>query len=528
MKSCRMLRQLRVIAVLAALLAFLAPCSAKAAGNNYSSLVMDAESGEVLYAVNADTPRYPASLTKMMTLYVLFDALERGRTSLHDSIYISSHAASQPPSKIGLPAGSQISVENAILALVTKSANDIAAAIAEHLAGSEDAFAERMTARAHAIGMTNSQFRNASGLPDNEQMTTARDMAKLGHALIRTYPQYYPYFSTASFYYGGHSHPNHNRMLNSYDGVDGIKTGFINASGFNLVASAKRDQGRLIGVVFGARSSAQRARIMGTLLDSGFTALQTGVFPEVPADAVMTADASPGRGEQTADAASSVGAGWAIQVGQHNSRLSALQAGKRAADAVGAITPANLKVVEQRGRKGTTAYVTRFAGLTQAEAKAACRSLQSGGQPCETLRQGRAVIAAAGDGESGTRPAKPVGRIAVKSVGEARVAAKPATPMASIARKPPAAKAATVAEIGAIGGFEKAVRGAAASSRPGVTAAKPGGKNKAAKLSSATPVPIASATPSRSGKKTVNKGTVNKGAGGKALAQQNGARQPQS
>ncbi len=281
-------------AVAAALMAVLLAVSGIAQAGPYAAILVNSANGEVIYGIDADQPRYPASLTKMMTLYMAFEALDAGRIGASDRIRVSYHAASQPPSKLGLDPGDEISVENAILALVTKSANDAAAALAEHIAGSESTFADRMTARAHALGMTSSYFRNASGLPDTGQITTARDMATLGLALLHRFPHYYPYFSTGSFQYGGVSHRNHNRMLTTYDGVDGIKTGFINASGFNLVASAKRDNRRLVGVVFGARSSAERARIMTALLDGGFEALNTGTFVEaalVKAPAAMAAAA---------------------------------------------------------------------------------------------------------------------------------------------------------------------------------------------------------------------------------------------
>ena len=237
---------------------------------NYASLIIDTTSGRVLHETNADLTRYPASLTKMMTLYLLFEALERGSVTLDDTLPISAHAASQPPTKIGLRPGQSISLENAILALVTKSANDIAAAVAEYLGGSESRFAWSMTEKAHQIGMSRTSFVNASGLPDPDQVTTARDMATLGLALLYDYPNYYHYFSTDRFYYGGAVHANHNRLLGSYSGLDGIKTGYTSASGYNLVASAFRDGRRFIGVVLGARSPVDRGMIMAGLLDQAF------------------------------------------------------------------------------------------------------------------------------------------------------------------------------------------------------------------------------------------------------------------
>ena len=238
---------------------------------NYSSLIMDATSGRVLHETNADLTRYPASLTKMMTLYVLFEALDNGSVAFDESLPISEHAASQPPSKLGLMPGQSISVENAILALVTKSANDVAVAVAERLGGRESRFAWMMTSKAGEIGMSRTMFANASGLPDPDQVTTARDVAVLALALLHNFPHYYYYFSTDHFYYDGSVHANHNRLLGSYTGLDGIKTGYTHSSGYNLVASAVRDGHRLIGVVLGARSPANRSSIMVSLFDQAFS-----------------------------------------------------------------------------------------------------------------------------------------------------------------------------------------------------------------------------------------------------------------
>lgn len=240
------------------------------ANKKYASIVVDAETGKVLRSRNANKVLHPASLTKIMTLYMAFDALSRGQIRLKDRIRVSRHAASMVPSKLNLPVGSSIRVEDAIYALVTKSANDVAAAFAEKLGGSEYNFARKMTAKARALGMKNTRFRNASGLPDRKQVTTARDMAILARALIYNHPQYYHYFSTKRFKYRGQSYRNHNKLLTSYEGMDGIKTGYIHASGFNLVASAVRDGRRLVAVVFGGRSSKSRNSHMAEIMDKGF------------------------------------------------------------------------------------------------------------------------------------------------------------------------------------------------------------------------------------------------------------------
>ena len=240
------------------------------ANEKYASIVVDAETGKVLRARYANKKLYPASLTKIMTLYMAFDALSRGQVRLNDRITVSKHAAGMVPSKLNLPVGSSIKVEDAIYALVTKSANDVAAALGEHLAGSEWAFANKMTAKAKSLGMKDTTFKNASGLPNTDQKTTARDMAILARALIYNHPQYYHYFSTKNFKYRGNNYKNHNKLLTSYEGMDGIKTGYIHASGFNLVGSAVRDNRRLVAVVFGGRSGTTRNSHMSEILDEGF------------------------------------------------------------------------------------------------------------------------------------------------------------------------------------------------------------------------------------------------------------------
>ncbi|GJL85812.1 MAG: peptidase S11 [Micavibrio sp.] len=239
----------------------------------YASIVMDADTGQILSQSNADKKLHPASLTKAMTLLMAFEALERGELSLKSRVRISRHATKMIPSKLDLPEGSTIRVEDAIYALVTKSANDVAVALAEKLGGSERNFAKMMTQRAHEIGMDQTTFRNASGLHDPRQISTARDMAKLARMMISRYPKYYAYFSTKKFTYAGKTYRNHNRLMDTYKGMDGMKTGYIQASGFNLVASAVRNNRRIIGVVFGGRTSKSRNRHMAQLLDRGFSKL---------------------------------------------------------------------------------------------------------------------------------------------------------------------------------------------------------------------------------------------------------------
>lgn len=232
--------------------------------------VIEAESGMVLDQFNADRTLYPASLTKLMTLLMVFDTLESRRITLQSRIRFSSHAASMPPSRLGVEAGDSISVDQAIRALVTKSANDVAAAVAENLGGSESRFAYMMTLKAREIGLTKTRFVNGSGLHNTGQLTSAHDMALLGQYIWKRYPKYYGYFALKEFYYGGKMHQNHNHLMKTYRGMDGMKTGYVTASGFNLVASAKRDGVRLIGVVIGGKTATVRNKQMEELLDKGF------------------------------------------------------------------------------------------------------------------------------------------------------------------------------------------------------------------------------------------------------------------
>jgi D-alanyl-D-alanine carboxypeptidase len=232
----------------------------------FSSIIVDANSGTVLSANNPDGSRHPASLTKIMTLYLLFERLDAGKMKLDTEMEVSEHASEQAPTKLGLRPGKTIKVEDAIKGLVTRSANDAAVVIAEAIAGDEKDFAKLMTRKARALGMTKTVYRNASGLPDDDQVTTARDQSTLGRAIQDRFPRYYRYFSTSVFNYHGQSIRNHNRLLGNVEGVDGIKTGYTRASGFNLVSSMRRGNRYLVGVVLGGRSGGSRDAIMRNLL----------------------------------------------------------------------------------------------------------------------------------------------------------------------------------------------------------------------------------------------------------------------
>lgn len=240
-----------------------------------ASIVVDANSGAIVHQSNADAPRFPASLTKVMTLYMLFEQIEAGRFTLNSRLRVSAEAARQPPTRLGVRAGDTVRVEDAILSLVTRSANDVAVVVAENIAGSEEEFAERMTRRARQLGMSRTTFRNASGLPNGEQRTTARDMALLGRSIYERFPEYSRYFARRSFAYGRANIRNHNRLLGRVQHVDGIKTGYTRASGFNILTSARAGGRHLVAVVMGGRSGSARDAQVAGLVRRHFTQMAT-------------------------------------------------------------------------------------------------------------------------------------------------------------------------------------------------------------------------------------------------------------
>ncbi|MFC4624929.1 D-alanyl-D-alanine carboxypeptidase [Daeguia caeni] len=250
--------------------------SAVAANDRYAAIVVDANTGKTLFSSKADELRYPASLTKMMTIYMMLDAIKAGRMTMNTQIPVSAYAASRPPTKIGFRPGQTIRAEDAILAMITKSANDVAAAVGEYLGGTEERFAQMMTAKARRLGMRNTTFRNASGLPNKQQRTTARDMAILGMALRQHFPREFAYFSKSSFNYRGKTIRGHNRLLGRVEGVDGIKTGYTNASGYNLVSSVNLDGRRLVAVVMGGNTGAARDAHMAQLIRKYLPAASRG------------------------------------------------------------------------------------------------------------------------------------------------------------------------------------------------------------------------------------------------------------
>ena len=352
-----------------------------------AAVVIDGDTGAVLYQKNMNHRHYPASLTKMMTLYLLFEAIEHGDVALGDSFKVSARAAGQPNSKLGLRKGKRIRVSQAILALIVKSANDVATVVAEGLAGSEVAFARKMTAKAKALGMNRTSFRNASGLPNRGQLSTARDMARLARALYLDFPRYYRYFAATSFRYGGKTYRGHNKFVSSYDGADGLKTGYIRASKFNLAASAKRRGRRLFAVVFGARSPDRRDREMANLLDGAFSEMAKIRVASV----TVSTTPSPASGglplpPPKKPVIDTVGAPWAIQVGAFSRINSAYAAVENSLKHIPGIVvrAAALIVPVAEGDGGL--YRARFVGVSWREAQRACKILTAKRLDCEVVQ----------------------------------------------------------------------------------------------------------------------------------------------
>jgi D-alanyl-D-alanine carboxypeptidase len=387
--------------------------SAKVQAAQYSSIVIDAQTGQIISEFNADSPNYPASLTKMMTLYLTFEALEHHAISLDTVFPVSPHAAAQEPTKLNLVAGQSIAVHDLILGLVTQSANDAAVVLGEGLGGTEAAFAEKMTRTARAMGMDSTTFHNASGLPNPYQKTTARDLSKLARHLYMDYPHEYAYFSTRSFTYHGVTYGNHNHLMSAFAGMDGIKTGFINASGFNLAASAVRNNRRLIGVVMGGVSAHARDNKMASLLNAAFDGrpspdiLMASNQPKSKHIAVASAElrkAPPAHltlhmiakravgglaslspiGKAEAATSPRNASHYAIQVGAFRARASAARAGNTARAHTPTARSKPVVVVMTRSHRGAV-YNARIIDLSANEAKAACDTLHRQHQACTVL-----------------------------------------------------------------------------------------------------------------------------------------------
>lgn len=408
----------------------LATAQPASANSKYAAIVYDVNAGKTLFSRHADARRFPASLTKMMTLYVLFEQIEAGKYNLHSRLKVSKTAASRPPSKLGLRPGSTITVKSAILALVTKSANDVAAVVAENISGSEANFGVKMTRTARRIGMKSTTFRNASGLPNSRQHTTARDMVKLGLALQTRFPAYYRYFNTTSFKHAGRSYRNHNRLLRSVKGVDGIKTGYTRASGFNLVSNVRTGNRHIIAVVMGGRTGKSRdahmrqliarhlpkgKRVRGGSVVVASAGQLVGPAPRPPVKPVLAslqvatgthnppkaaaatayvaekpepkaASPMPPATLARADASVAVPDGWLIQIGAVPSRSAAIDLLATAQTKASKTLRHTKSYTEPVEKGGTTLHRARFAGFdNKASARRACRILKKKKFACLAL-----------------------------------------------------------------------------------------------------------------------------------------------
>lgn len=391
-----------------------------AARADYSAIVLDATNGNILYQRNADTKRYPASLAKIMTLYLAFEQLQSGVITMDTEWTASARAAAQPPTNVGLRVGDTIKVRDAIMTLVTKSANDVATVVAEGIGGTEWQFAQMMTAKAHELGMRNTVFANASGLPDSSMVSTARDISILSLRLQSDFPQFYPLFSTRSFTYRGNTYGNHNKLLGVVDGVDGIKTGFTNAAGWNLAASAIRDGRRIVAVVMGGQSRIWRDNRMKELLGDGFiiaAELDTpapipGVHPTrgdgvvavaaldpaLPLPDLRPADTVVALGEYDNAAQDSLGGfvtaqgsvedlPWAVQVGAFSQFANAYRALDEAELVLNPIFGGKgTSVVTAAENEGATLYRARFVNLSESQAREGCRVLAARNLSCAVVR----------------------------------------------------------------------------------------------------------------------------------------------
>ena len=369
----------------------------------YASFIINENTKRIYHNANADTRNYPASLTKIMTLYLVFDALKSKRISISSKFKVSKRATRQPPSKLNLSAGSNITVKNAILALVTKSANDVATVIAENLGKSERNFARLMTRKAKKLGMTRTTFRNASGLPNRGQLSTARDMATLGIAIRKNHPKFFKLFKTKSFIYKGVKYTNHNNLLGSYSGTDGIKTGYTNASGFNLVASVERNGQRIIGVVFGGKKARSRDKHMVTLLNKYFkTSLSKPLVriakpSELPKTRPKIVLAEKNiknfripRKIINNIIPNNIEENWFIQIGAFKNRLNAHKAARNARNVVPeqlGNLPASLSKITKSSTNNNLQYLwrVRFVELAENQARSVCAELWTSGLSCIPL-----------------------------------------------------------------------------------------------------------------------------------------------
>ena len=353
-----------------------------------SSIVIDAESGSVLYADNADERRYPASLTKLMTLYITFNALENGTLKLDDKLKISYTAANRSPSRLGLIPGKTIDVRTAVLGTIVKSANDCATVLGEALAKDERTFAVLMTQTAKDLGMKNTTFKNASGLQHSKQKTTARDMAVLASALYHHFPQYYSWFSIPSFEYEGKTYKTHNFLLKDFDGADGMKTGYTAAAGYNIITSARRGSHRVIAVTMGHDRQQTRDKSVYAMMDKALDKMEKSdyidsrkLYAEI-SRAVPKTKAVKLASAQTYLTKPSKGGNWAIQVGSFGSYGKAENQAKKMKNKLAGKFAFRGIDIEKFTLEGKTMYRSKLVGIDKSAAGKACSLLKKNGQSC--------------------------------------------------------------------------------------------------------------------------------------------------
>jgi D-alanyl-D-alanine carboxypeptidase len=356
--------------------------SATETNAKYASLVIDAKTGQVFHSVNEDTRNYPASLTKLMTLYLLFEAVEKKQLSFSTRLMVSRKAANRPASRLGLKAGQSILVKDAVMAIIIRSANDVASVIAESISGTERKFALKMTHKARKIGMSRTTFRNASGLPHRGQMSTARDMATLTRAIINRFPQYYHLFSRQAFNFEGQTYKTRNKVLKSFPGAEGMKTGYIRASGFNLITTAKQDGKRIIGVVFGGNTSRSRNHHMKKLLTNAFKEAK-------PTEILTPAKTSTAQRRSKSKIGSSTNSKnriWGVQVGAfYNSKRAMNVARNIAVKYARVLKGGKTTVLPLRKSHKRILYRARIIGLNKYDAYRTCKLLKKRRKHCLEL-----------------------------------------------------------------------------------------------------------------------------------------------
>ncbi len=376
--------KIKISATIGFLIVFLCSFQAQAAKTT-SSIVIDAVTGEVLSSSNADERRYPASLTKLMTLYITFSALENGTLTMETPLKVSRNAANQIPSRINVIPGKDISVHDAIIALIVHSANDCAVVLAENISGSEKEFAELMTQTAQKLGMNQTTFKNASGLSNKQQKTTARDMAILGSAIYHHFPEHYDLFSTKTFSYNGHLFGTHNHLLGSFKGADGMKTGYLGAAGFNIVTSAQRDGKRVIAVTMGHNTRQQRDKKVSSLMEHGLKKLQ-----KTPTSLNMA------KLEIPSIATSSPDQDWIIQLGAFSNYLKARNYALEIQNRIHLpyISKTEIKI-EPANNGAAIVYRAQLSGFAKNEADKTCYRLKKANKPCivlENINQSKLVM----------------------------------------------------------------------------------------------------------------------------------------